>query len=230
MLGTLVSTDMDKESPAGETLCLRHPVTPAPRQPIGLRPWPRDAPRQPGAQTRAQPHEPQQAARRPQARFPPRVGRSRPRGRALPPARKAPLRVFPRLDQQEVSKVRLKAGGAEVQVRATDVSLANPVGLTAPDNTMLLHLSEAALLENVRARYMSKEIYTLTGSILLAMNPFERLPIYSEAQMAPYKGQPLGRAPAHVYGERARDSNRQRSSRERVAGHACLAMGLESSK
>ena len=101
---------------------------------------------------------------------------------------------------KEVSKVRIKAGGAEVQVRATDISPANPAGLTAPDNCMLIHLSEATLLENVRARYFTKEIYTLTGSILLAMNPFETLPIYSEAQMEPYKGKPLGKAPAHVYG------------------------------
>ena len=101
---------------------------------------------------------------------------------------------------KEVSKVRIKAGGAEVQVRATDVSSANPAGLTAPDNCMLIHLSEATLLENVRARYFTKEIYTLTGSILLAMNPFETLPIYSEAKMEPYKGKPLGKAPAHVYG------------------------------
>jgi myosin heavy subunit len=96
--------------------------------------------------------------------------------------------------------VRIKAGGAEVQVRATDVSPANPAGLTPPDNCMLIHLSEATLLENVRARYFAKEIYTLTGSILLAMNPFETLPIYSEAKMEPYKGKPLGKAPAHVYG------------------------------
>ena len=96
--------------------------------------------------------------------------------------------------------MRIKAGGAEVQVRATDVSPANPAGLTAPDNCMLIHLSEATLLENVRARYFAKEIYTLTGSILLAMNPFETLPIYSEAKMEPYKGKPLGKAPAHVYG------------------------------
>ena len=96
--------------------------------------------------------------------------------------------------------MRIKAGGAEVQVRATDVSPANPAGLTPPDNCMLIHLSEATLLENVRARYFAKEIYTLTGSILLAMNPFETLPIYSEAKMEPYKGKPLGKAPAHVYG------------------------------
>ena len=31
-----------------------------------------------------------------------------------------------------------------------------------------------------------------------AMNPFESLPIYTEEQMAPYKGKNMGAAPPHV--------------------------------
>ena len=99
----------------------------------------------------------------------------------------------------EQSTVRMQAGGSEVAVDPADIHVANPDGLTCPDNTMLIHLSEATLLANVRARYTAKEIYTLTGSILLAMNPFESLPIYSEAIMAEYAGKSLGRAPPHVY-------------------------------
>ena len=99
---------------------------------------------------------------------------------------------------KETSKVKLK-DGKELEVRSTDVSAANPDGVTAPDNTMLIHLSEATLLENVRLRFKNKEIYTLTGTILLAMNPFEKLPIYSEAIMGPYKGKAPGKEPPHVY-------------------------------
>ena len=95
--------------------------------------------------------------------------------------------------------VRL-SGGNEVQVNQSDVFAANPAGMTCPDNTMLIHMSEAALLSNVRERYTAKDIYTLTGSILLAMNPFEALPIYDEARMSQYVGKALGRAPPHVYG------------------------------
>ena len=43
----------------------------------------------------------------------------------------------------------------------------------------LIYLSEATLLENTRQRFAANEIPTLTGSILLAVNPFENLPIYS---------------------------------------------------
>ena len=88
----------------------------------------------------------------------------------------------------------------EVIVHSSELFTANPDGLTMPDNTMLIHLSEATLLQNVRARYTAKEIYTLTGTILLAMNPFEALPIYSEELMTNYKGKSLGREAPHVYG------------------------------
>ena len=85
-------------------------------------------------------------------------------------------------------------------VNPADIFKANPDGFIAPDNTMLIHLSEATLLANLRSRFASKEIYTLTGSILLAMNPFEALPIYSETLMEGYKAKKLGKAPPHVYG------------------------------
>ena len=88
----------------------------------------------------------------------------------------------------------------QISVHNSDIFTANPDGLTQPDNTMLIHLSEATLLANMNYRFAAKEIYTLTGTILLAMNPFELLPIYSEEKMAPYKGKRLGSEPPHVYG------------------------------
>ena len=63
-------------------------------------------------------------------------------------------------------KVQL-SGGKEMALKAVDVLKANPEGLVCSDNTMLIHLSEATLLENVRLRYEAKDIYTLTGTILL---------------------------------------------------------------
>jgi myosin heavy subunit len=41
-------------------------------------------------------------------------------------------------------------------------------------------LSEGAILHHVRNRFAKKIIYTHVGSILVAVNPFENLPIYGE--------------------------------------------------
>ena len=55
----------------------------------------------------------------------------------------------------------------EHSVHTSDVFAANPEGFVCSDNTMLIHLSEATLLANIRLRHQAKDIYTLTGSILL---------------------------------------------------------------
>lgn len=41
-------------------------------------------------------------------------------------------------------------------------------------------LSEGAILHHARVRFTKKIIYTHVGSILVAVNPFENLPIYGE--------------------------------------------------
>ena len=71
--------------------------------------------------------------------------------------------------------------------------------MTAPDACFLIHISEATILDNLRARYKAKAIYTFTGSILIAVNPFELLPIYGVDKMKPYPGKALGIADPHAY-------------------------------
>jgi myosin heavy subunit len=47
----------------------------------------------------------------------------------------------------------------------------------------MVHLHEGAVLDNLRKRFGHDLIYTSTGPILIAMNPFKRLPIYSQELM-----------------------------------------------
>lgn len=54
------------------------------------------------------------------------------------------------------------------------------------DNDMigLPHLHEPAILHAVSERYFRGEIYTWTGPILIAVNPFQRLPLYTKVRSA----------------------------------------------
>jgi myosin heavy subunit len=49
--------------------------------------------------------------------------------------------------------------------------------------------SEGAILYQMRKRYENDEIYTYVGKILTAINPFKRLPIYTEKKMVMYRKQ-----------------------------------------
>ncbi|KAK1308929.1 hypothetical protein QJS10_CPA09g01886 [Acorus calamus] len=46
------------------------------------------------------------------------------------------------------------------------------------DMTKLAYLHEPGVLQNLRSRYDMNEIYTYTGNILIAVNPFEGCPIF----------------------------------------------------
>ena len=66
--------------------------------------------------------------------------------------------------------------------------------------TTLSYLNEPGVLNNLRVRYGLDEIYTYTGSILIAVNPFQKLPhLYGTHMMELYRGRNLGELSPHVY-------------------------------
>lgn len=68
------------------------------------------------------------------------------------------------------------------------------------DNCALIHLNEAALLENVRIRFHRDKIYTYVAHILIAVNPyFEIKNLHSPEAILRYQGKSLGTMPPHVY-------------------------------
>ncbi|KAK7383370.1 hypothetical protein VNO78_29047 [Psophocarpus tetragonolobus] len=68
------------------------------------------------------------------------------------------------------------------------------------DMTRLAYLNEPGVLFNIRRRYALNDIYTYTGSILIAVNPFTKLPhLYDSHMMDQYKGAPLGELSPHVF-------------------------------
>ncbi|PSS09411.1 Myosin-9 like, partial [Actinidia chinensis var. chinensis] len=105
-----------------------------------------------------------------------------------------------------------KINGQEVEIQASDgktvvanLSKIHPKDMEAPsggvdDMTKLSYLHEPGVLQNLSIRYQLNEIYTYTGSILIAINPFQRLPhLYDGHMMEQYKGAPFGELSPHVF-------------------------------
>ncbi|CAO1945207.1 unnamed protein product [Urochloa humidicola] len=68
------------------------------------------------------------------------------------------------------------------------------------DMTRLSYLHEPGVLDNLAVRYAKNIIYTYTGNILIAINPFQRLPNLVDARtMEKYKGANLGDLDPHVF-------------------------------
>ncbi|XP_038987195.1 myosin-17-like isoform X1 [Phoenix dactylifera] len=68
------------------------------------------------------------------------------------------------------------------------------------DMTKLSYLHEPGVLQNLTTRYELNEIYTYTGNILIAINPFQSLPhLYDTHMMEQYKGAAFGELSPHVF-------------------------------
>ncbi|WZZ39668.1 hypothetical protein YC2023_035927 [Brassica napus] len=75
---------------------------------------------------------------------------------------------------------------------------APPAGVD--DMTKLAYLHEPGVLHNLACRFSLNEIYTYTGNILIAVNPFQRLPhLYSVHMMEQYKGAAFGELSPHLF-------------------------------
>ncbi|GAB2262831.1 hypothetical protein Droror1_Dr00003828 [Drosera rotundifolia] len=111
-----------------------------------------------------------------------------------------------------IDGVVTKINGEEAEIQATNgkkvvenLSKIFPKDMEAPDGgvddmTKLSYLHEPGVLQNLSTRYTLNEIYTYTGNILIAVNPFQRLPhLYDAQMMAHYKGVPLGELSPHVF-------------------------------
>ncbi|XP_069105456.1 myosin-VIIa-like isoform X1 [Argopecten irradians] len=60
-------------------------------------------------------------------------------------------------------------------------------------------LNEAGILRNLFIRYMDNLIYTYTGSIMVAVNPYQILPIYTAEQIQLYRDKKIGERPPHIF-------------------------------
>merc|ERR1719312_1738359 len=100
-------------------------------------------------------------------------------------------------DEVEVEFVET---GKKKLVNKDDLQKMNPPKYDKQEDMAdLTCLNEASVLHNIKERYYSGLIYTYSGLFCVVVNPYKRLPIYTEKIIEIYKGKKRHEVPPHVF-------------------------------
>lgn len=103
------------------------------------------------------------------------------------------------IDDEYVETVQAETGTV-ITCKKVQIQKMNPPKFSkVEDMADLACLNEASVLHNIRERYYSGLIYTYSGLFCVVVNPYKRLPIYSDAVIDMYKGKKRHEMPPHIY-------------------------------
>ncbi|KAM4690360.1 unconventional myosin-Ie-like [Rhinophrynus dorsalis] len=67
------------------------------------------------------------------------------------------------------------------------------------DMVLLSKITEEAIVDNLKKRYMDDYIFTYIGPVLISVNPFKQLPYFTEREIEMYQGAAQYENPPHIY-------------------------------
>jgi len=96
-----------------------------------------------------------------------------------------PFEIVLTIDTESAERDELE----DIKIRDVDSSSSSSRGVVGgvDDLIGLTHLHEPAILHALRLRYDADVIYTSTGPILIAINPFKSMPLYTDEVMERYR-------------------------------------------
>ncbi|XP_051562692.1 myosin heavy chain, fast skeletal muscle-like [Myxocyprinus asiaticus] len=90
--------------------------------------------------------------------------------------------------------------GKTITVKEDEIHPMNPPKFDKiEDMAMMTHLSEPAVLYNLKERYAAWMIYTYSGLFCVTVNPYKWLPVYDAAVVSAYRGKKRIEAPPHIF-------------------------------
>uniref|UniRef100_A0AC35UID6 Myosin motor domain-containing protein n=1 Tax=Rhabditophanes sp. KR3021 TaxID=114890 RepID=A0AC35UID6_9BILA len=94
----------------------------------------------------------------------------------------------------------LVTGGLEKTVKIADLLEQNPPKFEkTEDMSNLSFLNDASVLWNLRSRYAAMLIYTYSGLFCVVINPYKRLPIYTDSCARLFMGKRRTEMPPHLF-------------------------------
>ncbi|UMM12491.1 hypothetical protein L5515_001241 [Caenorhabditis briggsae] len=96
--------------------------------------------------------------------------------------------------------VIVTAGGKDVTLKKDIVQEMNPPKFEkTEDMSNLTFLNDASVLWNLRSRYAAMLIYTYSGLFCVVINPYKRLPIYTDSVARMFMGKRRTEMPPHLF-------------------------------
>ncbi|KAH9830181.1 P-loop containing nucleoside triphosphate hydrolase protein [Rhodofomes roseus] len=103
-------------------------------------------------------------------------------------------------EEEDMGEVVIASGGEIRRLPLYALSKMNPPKFDRVDDIAdLTFLNEASVVHNLRLRYGSGAIYTYSGLFLVAINPYQHLPLYSDAIVHQYRGKRRDENPPHIF-------------------------------
>ncbi len=89
------------------------------------------------------------------------------------------------------------SGPSQIKKATFEITKKKEVGVS--DLTLLSKVSNEAINDNLKKRFEHGEIYTYIGHVLVSVNPFRDLGIYTEQVLQSYRGRNRLEVPPHVF-------------------------------